>query len=268
MICYPVSAAGIQTRVLDAGHGSKTAVFVHGVGARADRWIKCLESLPDGVRGVAIDLPGHGFATKGVGPAYSVPAFADFLHEILETLGITRPVGVGTSLGAHVVATLEVERPGTFSRLVLVGATGIVPLGQETRTKIADHLTDRSRAGVVEKLRWVVVDPNLVTDDWVEEEFRVNNSYGAAESFEALAAYFESSIDDDVVGHRLRLMVEANQTAVSLVWGAQDRSVPIEIGKAASKVLGDLPLLTIEDAAHAPYFEQPERFLDVLSQLI
>lgn len=264
MISYPMRAGGISTRVVEHGHGDTTALFVHGVGARADRWVACLRRLPPGVRGVAIDLPGHGFAVKGAGPDYSVPAFAELIADLAAELGIERAVGVGTSLGGHVVATAAVEYPGLFPTLVLVGATGIVPLGEEVRNRIADRLTDATPEGVAEKLRWLVLDGDLVTDEWIEEEYRINNSAGAAVSFTALADYFARRIDDDVVGTQLRRSIEQRGTDVHLIWGQDDRSVPIAVGEAAARELGELPLVRIEHAAHAPYLEQPDTFAAVL----
>ena len=147
MISYPVSAGRITTRVIEQGHGDTTLVLVHGVGARADRWVPFLQQLPPGVRGVAVYFPGHGFATKGRGPGYSVPSFAEFLIEFLKVLDVAKPVAVGTSLGGHVVAAAEVRHPGTFASLILVGATGIVPIGAEVRRTIAARLVDHRGGG-------------------------------------------------------------------------------------------------------------------------
>lgn len=268
MISYPATAAGVTTRIIEHGSGDTTLVLVHGVGARADRWVRFLQHLPPHVRGLAFDLPGHGFATKGPGPEYSVSGYSAFLAELLHVLGLDRPVAIGTSLGAHVVAAAEVQQPGTFDSLVLVGATGIVPIGATARLAIADRLGDTSREGIAAKLRSVLADEHLVTDEWIEEEFQINNSEGAAASFRALADYFARQIDEDVVGPDLRDLIEGRGTRVHLIWGAQDRAVPVEIGEAASRELGGLPLTQIPDTGHAPYFEDPRTFTKRLGEAL
>ena len=260
MISYPATAAGVTTRIIEHGSGDTALVLVHGVGARADRWVPFLQHLPAGVRGLAFDLPGHGFAAKGPGPEYSVAGYSAFLIELLDVLGLERAVAIGTSLGAHVVAAAEVHQPGTFASLVLVGATGIVPIGASARRAIADRLGDTSREGIAAKLRSVLADEHFVTDEWIEEEFQINNSAGAAASFRALADYFARQIDNDVVGPDLRDLIEARGTPVHLIWGAQDTVVPIEIAEAASRELGGLPLTQIPNTGHAPYFEDPGTF--------
>ncbi len=61
MIQYPLSIGGILTRVLEAGTGDEAIVFLHGLGARADRWRGTLQSFAtQGFRCFAFDFPGHG----------------------------------------------------------------------------------------------------------------------------------------------------------------------------------------------------------------
>ena len=54
---------------------------------------------------------------------------------------------------------------------------------------------------------------------------------------------------------------------VHLIWGRQDRLVPLTTAKAAAECHG-WPLHLVEDAAHAPHLEQPEAFLDVLLPIL
>lgn len=42
--------------------------------------------------------------------------------------------------------------------------------------------------------------------------------------------------------------------------GADDRTVPLSIGEAAQELLGTPSLAVIDEAAHAPYLEQPADF--------
>jgi pimeloyl-ACP methyl ester carboxylesterase len=45
-----------------------------------------------------------------------------------------------------------------------------------------------------------------------------------------------------------------------LIWGEEDRAVPVTVGKVVAEILGGLPLHLIPGAGHAPYLEQPEAF--------
>lgn len=264
MIQFPMAVDGVLTRVLAAGSGPDHLVLVHGVGARADRWSRNVDALAAaGWQVHAFDLPGHGLAQKGPGPDYSVHGYARFLDGFLDAIGAEEAVIVGTSLGGHVAATLACERPERVRALVLVGSIGLVPWGAERRADSRARLRDVSRQGIARKLGVVVHDPGLVTGEWLEEEYLVNNSPGAEASFAAISDYVADRIDDDLIGPRLAAMA-ADRPPTLLIWGEQERAVPLETGRKAHAMLDGSELAVISDASHAPYFERPDEFNRVL----
>lgn len=263
MIQYPAAVNGVLTRVLAAGSGHHHLVLVHGVGARCDRWRRNIDTFAAaGWHVHAFDLPGHGLAQKGDGPDYSVPGYARFVDGFLDLIGADTAVLVGTSLGGHTVATLACERPERVRALALVGSIGLIPWGSERRAATRSRLRDASPESIENKLRLLVYDQDLVTDDWLREEFLINNSPGAAQSFAAIADYIADHIDDDVVGPRLAGL--QGRPPVLLVWGADERAVPLETGRAAHELIEGSELAVIEAASHAPYFERPAEFNRIL----
>ena len=267
MIQYPATVDGVLTRVLAAGSGDDHLVLVHGVGARSDRWRRNIDSLAAaGWHVHAFDLPGHGLAQKGPGPDYSVPGYARFVDGFLDLIGAETAVLVGTSLGGHTVATLACDRPGRVRALVLVGSIGLIPWGVERRAATRGRLRDASRESIQNKLRLLVFDQGLVTDQWLREEFLINNSPGAAESFRQISDYVADRIDDDVVGPRLASLED--RPPVLLIWGEQERAVPLETGEAAHQMIQGSELAVIGSTSHAPYFERPEEFNRVLVEFL
>jgi pimeloyl-ACP methyl ester carboxylesterase len=259
VLAYPLGVGGLVTRVLDAGAGDRTVVLVHGLGARADRWSRTVPAVAQaGYRAIAADLPGHGFADKDAAFPHGVTGYAGFLLGLLDALEIERAVLVGTSLGGHVAAALACDHPHRVAGLMLVGSTGLFPIGDEARGRLSQRARDRSSAGIESKMKAVFFDPAHVTPQFVAEETRVNNSPGADGVFAILSRYFADQLDRDVVGPRLAAL--AARPPIELVWGAQDRSVPLAVGHEAERLLAPAPLRVIENAAHAPYFEQPQVF--------
>jgi 2-hydroxy-6-oxonona-2,4-dienedioate hydrolase len=261
MIAYPFEVGRWRTRVLEAGTGRRAVVFIHGLGARADRWRANLEPVArSGYHCYALDLPGHGFADKGPGFAYGVPGFAAFVRDLMTGLGVAEAALVGTSLGGHIAAWLALERAAGIRGLVLVGATGLAPLGEAERQAIARNVRDTSREGTERKLRFVLGDAGLVTPDWVEEEWRINTSAGAAQAFDLLARYFvePGGIVSHGVGDRLAEL--RGRIPVLLVWGKADQVVPVAVGEQAAARLPGARLATISDVGHLPYLERAEDF--------
>jgi 2-hydroxy-6-oxonona-2,4-dienedioate hydrolase len=267
MISYPLTAGGTTTRVIEAGRGTSGLVFLHGVTAYAHRWNRNLEGFAAaGYRACAFDLPGHGFATKDAGFTYSVPGYAAFLGTFLDAMNLEAPALVGTSLGAHIAALFACRNPDRVRALILVGALGLVPVGETIRQAIATAILDSSRAGLRTKLQRAHANPNIVTDDWIEEEFHINNSAGAKQTFEQLGAYIAQSLDDDCVGATLASLVRRIPTL--LVWGEHDRSVGLAVAKTAHAALPGTRLVVIRNTGHAPYFERPDAFNTALTTFL
>lgn len=271
MIQYPIAVGGVTTRVLEGrprgtdGHRANV-VLLHGLGARADRWRKNIDVLASaGYRTLALDLPGHGLAQKGRMP-YSVPFYAEFVKAFIAEAGLDCVALVGTSLGGHVASYAVVDDPTLAKALVLVGAVGVIPLGQVTRQRIGAQMLDISRDGIKEKFLRLFDDPALATDELVEEEYRINTSPGAREAAEVLSHYFRTNIDEHVVGPALADRVTTLRTL--LVWGTSDHTVPLAVGHQVHELLVGSTLETIEGAAHAPYFECDETFNRLLVKFL
>jgi 2-hydroxy-6-oxonona-2,4-dienedioate hydrolase len=256
---YPLEAGGVQTRVLDCGSGTDTAVFIHGVGARADRWRSNLEPFAEaGYRCLAIDLPGHGFADKGADVPATVPDFSHFLADFLDEMEVARAVLCGTSLGGHIAAHFACEQPERVPALVLVGSLGLMPLADGVGDLISRSIQETDRESVARKFHLVFANSDALATEMIDEEFRINNSRGAADSFARLGAYFSLGINDHVVRERLATLSERIPTL--LVWGAEDKVVAPDVGRTATKLLPGSKLLEIPDTGHAPYLERPEAF--------
>lgn len=271
MKVYPYGVGEVVTRVHEEGDGDNAIVLCHGVAARGDRWRYNIPVFAAaGYHAYAIDNPGHGFATKGPDFPYGVPGFAAFIADFVRSLGHGAVHLIGTSMGGHNVARIACRHPELVKSLVLVGATGLFELGEETRQAIGGRIGDTSRAGIDAKLKGLIHhDDRLVTEAWRDEEYRVNNSPGAADAFAALAEYFRTRLDEDAVGEELA--ERAGELPILLVWGTEDLSVPLSVGRKAQAILGGPPLVEMTECAHAPYLEDPETFnravLDFLDKL-
>jgi 2-hydroxy-6-oxonona-2,4-dienedioate hydrolase len=270
---YPMSAQVpmtgaevIGTRVLESGAGDDVVVCVHGVGSRADRFGPTLEPLAAaGYHAYALDLPGHGLATKTPLPL-SVPFYAEYVAAIIDQLDAARVTVLGTSLGGHIGAYMTRLDAARLDRLAMVGTLGVVPLSEQERVNISRViLRNRSVEDCLGKLRALLWDDDRVTQAWAEEESRINNSYGAEETFRRLGDYFEHGINDDLI--RDDLLRYAGRLEMGLMWGDRDVIVSAETGRECMKALPGVPMAWIRDTGHAPYWERPEDFVTGMQML-
>lgn len=269
MITYPLALGDRYTRVLEHGTGPVTIVLVHGLGARADRWRRNIGPLAEaGYRCVAFDLPGHGFASKDGDFDFTALNCARFVTDLVTELDIGRAVLVGTSMGGYIAAHMACTGLARLEAIALVGTIGIVPMGLDARQTLGARFGGVTRDGIERKLRNVMFDDATeVTPEFVDEEWRVNNGPGAHAAFARISRYIAEEIDDDVVGERLAALPD--RPPIAVIWGRDDRAIPLSVGHACRDLLRPELFAEIPDAAHAPYFERPDAFnallLDFLS---
>jgi pimeloyl-ACP methyl ester carboxylesterase len=107
--------------------GSGTpVVFLHGLTFDRRTWGPIVERLHDSVKSVTIDLPAHG--ASGGGPIWLEP-LAERINQLLQTLGVERPIVVGHSMAAAVASIYAHNYPAR-GFVMIDTATEILPFAQ------------------------------------------------------------------------------------------------------------------------------------------
>ena len=266
-ISYPLAVEAGITRVIEAGTGDRMMICIHGIGSHAGWWRRNIRDLATlGYRVIAADLPGHGFAVASLGWPLTIIGYRDFIIQLADALAPASPVVlVGHSLGGHAAAA-ALQEPGLISHLVLVAPTGITKMGETRLRATEQRQSDFSREAIAAKLRFAIADPQLVTEDWVNEDVRMNNGPGAATALRAVASHLGSSLDDHVIGAELANLAERVPTL--LVWGDADRSVPIQAGREARRIVKAARFAVLHGAAHVPNYELPIAFAQVVGAFL
>src|SRR5512142_1758111 len=86
-------------------------LLIHGMAGSSETWRAVIPQLSKRYRVIAPDLLGHGQSAKPRGD-YSLGAFAVWLRDLLDELGITRVTVVGHSLGGGVAMQFAYQHPG------------------------------------------------------------------------------------------------------------------------------------------------------------
>ena len=116
---------GDRVAYRDAGTG-EALLLIHGMAGSSATWRAIIPQLSNKYRVVAPDLLGHGQSAKPRGD-YSLGAFAVWLRDLLDELGLTRVTVVGHSLGGGVAMQFIYQHPDYCQRLVLISSGGLGP---------------------------------------------------------------------------------------------------------------------------------------------
>lgn len=224
-------------------------LYLHGVGDLG-RWTPSLSRMAEEHRVVRPDHPGFN-GSDGAG--VSSPAEVAAVHSrLLDALGLDRVTVVGCSFGGWVAAELARREPRRVTRLVLIDPAGM-PAGEP--------------------------GPRVLDLDPLEAAGLTFAGAGARASAQARAAVLAET-DPTAYGHDLRNRQTARRLAgdpymcdpelptrlagltqpVLLLWGEQDRIVPLSHARSWTDALPDAELAVIPGAGHLPHAERPAEF--------
>ena len=120
-----VHTGRLRTHVLAAGpQDGIPLIFVHGNASSSAFFTETLESLPAGVRGIAVDLRGFGETEAApIDATRGVRDFADDVSALIEAMRLTGQGAqvhlAGWSVGGSVVMQLAMDHPGWVASLLL-----------------------------------------------------------------------------------------------------------------------------------------------------
>jgi len=101
-----------------------TLIFAHATGFHARVWDAVIAHFPHH-RVLAIDLRGHG--RSGGGPIADWREVVRDVAGLLAALDITGAIGIGHSMGGHVLLQCAADAPQAFARLVLFDPVILAP---------------------------------------------------------------------------------------------------------------------------------------------
>lgn len=90
----------------------------------------------------------------------------------------------------------------------------------------------------------------------------INSSVGAYEALSAVAEWLDTQCNG--ARQDVELAELLPELSVLLVWGAEDRWTPPSMGADAQRNLPGVELELMPGCGHAPYFEDPDLFVDLM----
>jgi len=252
---------GARIRVLEGGpEDGRPVVFLHGVaGLLEDHAF--LDGLAERYRVAAPELPGYGEST-GEDLLEDMLDFALHGWDVVDGLGLRRPVLIGHSLGGMIAAEMACLAPAALDRLVLVNALGLwmdehpIPdLFSFLPFEFGDVLFHDPERGA-----GLLTGGLDFSDETAIREFFVANARRLGTAGKMLFP-----VPNRRVSKRLyRAAVDA-----LVVWGETDRLVPPAYADRWAELLPcAAPVTRIPEAGHMAPYERPEAVAEAVTAFV
>ena len=248
-----VRVAGSSVRLRTAGRGAPLLVLHHDIGTLDQ--LPFYEAL---ARRFTVLLPSHPGYDGSERPAWmrSVRDVAVTHQALVAARGLADASLVGLGFGGWIAAEMATMSPRAFRRLVLVGAMGIKPGDGEILDQALVSYIDYARAGFADQAafdRLFSPDPSTPQlEQWDlnrEMTFRI-----------AWKPYMYNPTLPPLLG--------GVQTEALIVWGREDRVVPVTCGEQYARALPKSRLAIVEGAGHFVDMEQPEALAKLIVHFV
>ena len=246
-----------RVRVFEAGEG-RPLVFLHGAGGVTED-SPFLAALARRWRVFAPLLPGYGDSegAEGLRDMLSVTLHS---YDVIDALGLDRPILVGHSMGGMIAAEMAAVAPREVERLGLIAPAGLwldahpVPdLFSKLPHELPALLFHDSEFG--ERMLTAGAD---LDDPKFLEAFIIRNTRQLA-----MAGKLLFPIPDRGLVERLYRI----RAKTVIIWGDSDRVIPPAHGDAFCAGIAGAELIRIPEAGHMVIVEQPEAVVAALARL-
>ncbi|MCL2584184.1 MAG: alpha/beta hydrolase [Streptosporangiales bacterium] len=208
------------------------------------------ELLPDGIRSIGVDWPGHGQSPAGTAPSTEL-RLTQIIEELLESLAPAGAVLAGNSIGANVAARLAVRRPDLVKGLMMIDAGGFEDRGLFDRVFCALMSRPRFVRGIYPLFSWAYMRSRTAADRRARA-----NAIAITRTAAGVRAVSEIWGSFNRPEHDLRPQAGKITAPTVLVWGRHDPLLPLRVAETARDLIPGSGLAVV-DSGHVPHTTHP-----------
>jgi 3-oxoadipate enol-lactonase len=237
-----------------------TLLLIHGYPLNSAMWEPQVEDLAGSARVIAPDLRGHG-RSDITPPPYTIGMMADDCADLLDFLGIERPVVVGgLSMGGYVAFEFYRRYPERVAGLILASTRALpdTPQAQAGR----DQAIAKAQAEGVEAVAATLLPKLFAPENYAEDQELV-------EFVQDIMA--ETSLEGMIGAlHAMRDRADSTPTLAEIevptliIHGAEDQIVPVDEARAMKRAIRSAKLVVIPEAGHMVNLERIDEFNDAV----
>jgi pimeloyl-ACP methyl ester carboxylesterase len=263
---------GVTVHLRDEGpqNGRRDApaiMLLHGSNADLHTWQAWVDALRGQYRVIRFDQVGHGLTGPDPQHDYSRDNYVEDIREVADALGLDRFILGGNSMGGKHALAFAVAHPDRLTGLVLVDGSGGPMLGPSRKEEgsrssgnigftiartpginlLVEQITPRSL--IKQSLEQSVSVRSVVTEAAVDRYWELLRYPGNRRATLKRFGYpYDPLSKAEIAGVK---------TPTLILWGEEDRLIPVEAGRWLARTLPNSRLVTYPGIGHLPHEEAP-----------
>lgn len=255
---------GIRTHYVKRGSGAPV-ILIHGFFFDSYMWSANLDELAKSFEVYVIDLWGFGYSSREP-LEYGFPLYSRQLKLFMQEMAIPKASLIGQSMGGGTIIEFTVSNRTRVDRIVLADASGLpnplpiigkisnLPGVGEAMYGLPGNFIRRLTLG-----NTFIHDKATISDEFFESATRFHKIERSSD------VMLEITRRDffDKLGPRIKQLGEMDVPTL-IVWGRQEKAIPLPIGKKLHEELAGSRMEIIDDAGHCPMIDQPNKFNELV----
>lgn len=246
---------------------------IHGLGASIYTWRNLKGRLPNH-KLILLDLKGHGESPKPRDTRYTIPDQAELVLEFIREQNLKNLTLVGNSYGGAVSLLVSIrlckEDPGRLSNLILIDSGGynqdlpwhLKLLRRPGLGWLALHLVPPGMNALT-VLLYSYCKRRLITWEQIRAYAKPIGSRGGRH---ALLQVAKQAVPDNF--EELTARYPTISVPTLIVWGRDDRVIPLAIGRMLNEAIPDSRLVILDEAGHVPQEEKPDETIAAILKFL
>ena len=260
---YAEIGDGLRIHYHEVGSGPNL-ICLHGAGPGATAWSNFkgnIDVLAAEYRVFLVDMPQFGKSSKPLITGPRLTAFTAMIEAFMSAASIERAHFIGNSFGGQVSLKMAIDAPQRVLSVTIIGSTPVAisamsPMPSEGVRLIANYY--RGTGASLEKLRYLlttlVYDASFLTDDILQERYEtsldpelIEVNTGPRPEYEDLTPDFKKITAPTLI-----------------VWGAEDRAGPIDIGLFMTRAIPNARMHVFNKCGHWAQVEKAAEFNELV----
>ncbi len=262
-----VEVLGQRMHYHDVGSGPDL-VFLHGGGPGVSGWSNFKYNLPalaERFRCVVVDQPGFGRSHQPKFAEHFFNYSARYVRALLSEIGVSQCAILGNSLGGGTAVRIALDDPEIASHLILMGPGGIAfntfyPGLSEGLKSVRDFYRDEGPTyqKMEEFISVMTFDQKYVEEGFVNERLELATD---PETMEGTRHALETVRSREFWSDgELWRELERLKPKTLLIWGRDDKTMPMDGAFFALKRIRDVQLHVFGRCGHWAQMEKQEEF--------